>query len=103
MIAGNELRGMRPSIDTVFEPHAKERGSSAAGSASNVRGFLKADGDCGLRSGEQISSLAGLSPRLTRDERGQSALPKTMPRSLPAPPTPPPIAALPPIAAFLPI
>ena len=30
MIADNELRGMRPRIDTVFQPLAKERVSSVA-------------------------------------------------------------------------
>jgi hypothetical protein len=61
-------------------------------SAWNTRGLLKANGDCGLRSGEPIPSFAALTPRLTQDQRGQSPLPKTTPRSFPA---------LPAITAFL--
>jgi len=146
VIADTELRAMRPRIDTVFQPLAKERGSSVGvtslsdmvrgfqmppiglrrrriplehagvndrlvqskrfglnqpktqspqeGFASNMRGFWKAKGDCGLRSGEPILSLAALSPRLTKEEKGQSPLPKTMHRSFPALPT---LPAFPPI------
>jgi hypothetical protein len=60
----------------------------------NTHGFLKGNGDCDLRSGQPIPSFVGLTQRLTQDQRGQSPLPKTTPRSFPA---------FPAVTAFLPI
>src|SRR5258707_1373584 len=97
-----------------FDLNQPKTQSPQDGSASNMRGFLKANGDRGLRSGPPIPSLAALNPRLTKYERGSDAgaqphfraaatglcrtskspLPKRIPRSFPAFPA---LTAFPPI------